>query len=105
MSCKKCKGTGVVETGNNDLPCDCSKGDTAKFNVAGVKGAVTGKEDRLHFQNGSPQPINGRDGKDVLASDLPGRNTCKHCGCQTKDPFGWGRTIHDIKACGKAHRR
>ena len=33
MKCTKCDDTGVIETGNNDLPCDCSKGDTAIFNV------------------------------------------------------------------------
>lgn len=41
--CKRCGGTGVIETGNNDLPCDCPAGDTAKFNVAG-HGLVTGAE-------------------------------------------------------------
>ena len=23
MTCKKCNDTGVIDTGNNDLPCDC----------------------------------------------------------------------------------
>lgn len=41
MSCKKCKGTGVIVTGNNDLPCDCSAGQTALFQAAGV-GLVVG---------------------------------------------------------------
>lgn len=41
--CKKCKN-GVIETGNNDLPCDCPLGDTALFNVAGINGPVTGAE-------------------------------------------------------------
>ena len=102
MSCKKCNGTGVIETGNNDLPCDCRQGDTARFNV-GIVGVVTGKEIRAHFLNGSPQPI--RSSYDILARNLPGRHTCKHCGCQTKDPFGMGKTIHDVKACQKAHGR
>jgi hypothetical protein len=43
MNCPKCKGTGVIETGNNDLPCDCPAGDEAKFNVAG-RGTVTGRQ-------------------------------------------------------------
>jgi hypothetical protein len=42
MSCPKCRGTGVIETGNNDLPCDCPAGDTAKFNVAGMPHPVDG---------------------------------------------------------------
>lgn len=34
MSCPTCNGTGVIETGNNDLPCDCPAGNTAKFNIS-----------------------------------------------------------------------
>ena len=48
MNCPKCKGTGVIETGNNDLPCDCPAGDTAKFNVAG-RGAMLGQDVRKTF--------------------------------------------------------
>lgn len=47
-SCEKCNGTGVIETGNNDEPCDCPAGDGAIFNVAG-RGEVFGatlKEER-----------------------------------------------------------
>jgi len=73
MTCKKCKGTGVIETGNNDMPCDCPAGDTALFNEAGVKGPVTGAECRRHFQNGSPEPIDVNPLHPILASDLPGR--------------------------------
>lgn len=70
--CKKCNDTGVEETGNNDLPCDCPAGRTARFNVAGVDGQVTGEEIERHFLNNSPQPIKtGR--TSVLASRLPGR--------------------------------
>jgi hypothetical protein len=35
-SCRTCKGTGVIETGNNDLPCDCAAGDHAMFNTGGM---------------------------------------------------------------------
>ena len=42
-SCMRCGGTGVVETGNNDRPCDCDAGDKAIFNVAG-RGAVLGHQ-------------------------------------------------------------
>ncbi len=34
--CPHCNDTGVIETGNNDLPCEhCPKGQTAVFNVGG----------------------------------------------------------------------
>lgn len=70
--CTECNDTGVIETGNNDLPCDCSAGTTALFNHAGVEGLVTGAEIRRHFLNGSPNPIKiGRD--PIPASSLPGR--------------------------------
>ncbi len=42
MKCPECNDTGVVETGNNDLPCDCPAGDDAVFNVAG-RGQVRGE--------------------------------------------------------------
>ena len=40
-SCGECKN-GVIETGNNDLPCDCPLGDTALFNTVDFPGPVTG---------------------------------------------------------------
>ncbi len=73
MACPKCNGTGVYETGNNDLPCDCPAGATALFNVAGVHGPVTGDEMRRHFLNGSPQPLTGSVNNPVRADTLPGR--------------------------------
>lgn len=74
--CAKCNDTGVNETGNNDLPCDCPAGATALFNQAGVKGPVTGEEVRRHFLNGSPEFI--RTGRHpILASSLPGRQKKK----------------------------
>lgn len=71
--CNRCRDTGIWETGNNDLPCDqCWRGDHAQFNVAGVRGLVTGAEIRRHFYNFSPEPIRPtREGID--AKDLPGR--------------------------------
>ncbi|MBI5733236.1 hypothetical protein HY967_04815 [Candidatus Jorgensenbacteria bacterium] len=70
--CEKCGDSGVIETGNNDLPCDCPFGDTALFNEAGVIGPVTGAEIKRHFNNNSPEPIKiGK--KSINASDLPGR--------------------------------
>lgn len=70
--CKRCDDTGVIETGNNDMPCTCPVGSTALFNQAGVEGPVTGAEIRRHFLNNSPDPI--RTGRiPILASTLPGR--------------------------------
>lgn len=40
--CETCNDTGVIETGNNDLPCHCAAADTAIFNT--VRGAMTGRE-------------------------------------------------------------
>ena len=58
MECTKCGDTGVIETGNNDLPCDCSKGDGALFNSAFVTGGpITGAQVKRHFLNGSLEPI------------------------------------------------
>ena len=35
-SCRKCNDRGVIETGNNDLPCECPAGDHALFNTGGA---------------------------------------------------------------------
>lgn len=71
-TCSKCGDTGSIDTGNNDLPCDCPAGETAKFNQAGVRGPVTGREVKQHFLNDSPKPILlGREGMEATA--LPGR--------------------------------
>lgn len=71
--CSDCKGTGVIDTGNNELPCHCPAGAKARFNVAGVQGMVTGAEVKRHFLNSSPEPIPPK--KDQIdANDLPGRS-------------------------------
>lgn len=71
-NCSKCNDTGSIDTGNNEMPCDCPLGATALFNQAGVNGPVTGAELRRHFFNGSPEPI--KVGKtNINASELPGR--------------------------------
>ncbi len=41
-TCNKCNDTGVIETGNNDLPCDCPAGDTSIFNT--TDGSMTGAQ-------------------------------------------------------------
>ncbi|MBI4021934.1 MAG: hypothetical protein HY372_01120 [Candidatus Andersenbacteria bacterium] len=75
--CEKCNDTGVIETGNNDLPCDCPAGDTALFNNAWVKGGpTTGAEVKRHFLNNSLEPIN----KTVHVSELPGRKQAGDAG-------------------------
>ena len=69
-NCSKCDDSGVIETGNNDLPCDCEAGNHALFNQAGVDGPITGSQVRRHFLNGSPDPITtGSD--NILASSIP----------------------------------
>lgn len=45
--CAKCGDTGVIETGNNDLPCNCPAGDMALFNTC--EGVKTGAEVRATF--------------------------------------------------------
>lgn len=32
-------------------------------------------------------------------TDTPRTDACPHCGCQTKDPFGFSMTIHDVDLC------
>jgi hypothetical protein len=55
-SCSECNDTGVVETGNNDFPCDCPAGDTAKF--VDSRGAVDGKTLKREYaaQRNAPLP-------------------------------------------------
>jgi len=60
VSCCKCHGTGVIESGNNDFPCDCPAGDVAVFNVASLKGPVT-KRGREIRASGSVPERNGFD--------------------------------------------
>ncbi len=50
--CRDCNDTGTIKTGNNDIPCQCSAGDMALFNVAG-EGIVRGIE--IKRRNGLPQ--------------------------------------------------
>jgi hypothetical protein len=52
FNCSKCRDTGVIETGNNDLACDCPKGDTALFNVAGETKPRTGKWCKQNYNKG-----------------------------------------------------
>ena len=70
--CMKCNDTGIFETGNNDLPCDCSAGDVALFNVAGVEGEVTGAEIKRYLLNNSSEPIE-LGSKPFPASEIPSR--------------------------------
>lgn len=74
--CMQCNDTGVIETGNNDIPCDCPAGNSALFNTTGVDGSVTGAELRRHFWPDSPEPIStgtSRGSDRIQASSLPGR--------------------------------
>lgn len=56
MNCTRCQDTGVIETGNNDLPCNCVAGDVTQFNVAGV-GQIDGASVKRHHLNNSPEPL------------------------------------------------
>ena len=58
--CTKCDDTGVIDTGNNDFPCDCPAGDKAQFNSCRPGGGVallTGKQVRTEMNawRGSPE--------------------------------------------------
>lgn len=48
--CTKCDDTGVIETGNNNLACDCQVGETALFNVTGID-SPTEEEYMFHLVN------------------------------------------------------
>jgi hypothetical protein len=71
--CNECNDTGIIETGNNDLPCNCPAGSKARFNRVGVIGTVTGEEIKKHFLNGSPEPIHPNPLNPIHSSNLPGR--------------------------------
>ena len=53
VPCTKCRGTGIIETGNNDLPCACPAGSFALFNVATGSGLkqMFGTEVRQHLND------------------------------------------------------
>jgi hypothetical protein len=51
-TCRDCNNTGVIETGNNDIPCHCPAGNTAVFNCTG-EGQLTGAE--IKHLNDLPQ--------------------------------------------------
>lgn len=58
-NCSKCNDTGVIETGNNDLPCSCPAGGKALFNTAD-SGTVTGQQWRDMHLPPKPAPVLGR---------------------------------------------
>lgn len=77
-TCTQCNDTGVIETGNNDLPCDCEAGASAVFNI-GLDAPVTGAQVRRHFLNNSPEPIR-----------LHGTRICTQCfGTKELDDLGF----------------
>lgn len=43
VPCSLCNGTGIIVTGNNDIPCNCPAGDQALFNVT-VSGEPSPKQ-------------------------------------------------------------
>jgi len=86
-NCSLCNDTGVIVTGNNDLPCSCPAGDKAQFNVFGVIDQASGQTVKKHFLNNSPEPVslepsgaldvNGKKltlQANILVGDLPDGN-------------------------------
>lgn len=53
--CPECRDTGVIETGSNDLPCDCPAGDRAVFNTC--DGRVSGKEIKKEWTARESAPL------------------------------------------------
>ncbi len=53
--CPECKDSGVIETGNNDLPCDCPAGDKAVFNTC--DGQVTGRSIKKGWEDRARAPL------------------------------------------------
>ena len=41
----------------------------------------------------------------MTTTDTPRPDACPHCGCQTKDPFGMGETIHNVELCFQREAR
>lgn len=41
-ACNQCNDTGIIETGNNDLPCDCPAGNEVLFNICGFDTLISG---------------------------------------------------------------
>ncbi len=93
FACVRCKDTGVIDTGNNDLPCDCAQGDTALFNVTGRTGPVSGLV--LKTKGTRQFPLCGK-----MKFTLHGNETCAH-------PQGHeGACLfveHDCPDCGTHH--
>lgn len=52
-TCPHCSDSGVIETGNNDLPCEhCPAGDRAVFYVAGQPRPLTGVQIKANRRRG-----------------------------------------------------
>lgn len=81
MACETCGDTGVIETGNNDLPCSCPAGDKALFNVAGAAKPVTGQEVRASFR---PCRWCGGTGVRTGVAIESGKSVTDFCPCKAK---------------------
>ena len=90
--CRRCDNTGVWETGNNDLPCDCVAGATALFSVCTANGVelMTGAESqRHHAESRRRREADTEDdvdlgncaccGKPACIRDKYGNNACLRC--------------------------
>lgn len=83
MPCPTCKDTGVIDTGNNDLPCPCPAGDRAMFNVAGKPTPQRGAEVRrdlsqkaVHPPSPPPTPPPARPEYVACIEATPDRSFC-----------------------------
>lgn len=68
--CTRCSNTGIVKTGNNDLPCNCQAGDKALFSVAGADHPVPGRKVR-QLLNSAQRTHFRRELKEVLQITSP----------------------------------
>jgi len=65
--CNKCSDTGVIDTGNKKLACDCPAGDSAIF-ILGRR-IISGAEVKRHYNHQAREKIDF----DICVDKLPGR--------------------------------
>ena len=75
-NCTMCNDKGYIDTGNNDDPCTCPLGLTAKFNTAWTETPQTGKQVREFIQSYSL-----RENCDNLINELKNKHRLEivHC--------------------------
>ena len=108
MNCGKCSDTGVIETGNNDLPCSCPAGSRAIFNVCEGSGMVqkTGMEIRRESRNwGDAHPpgqcLGCSLGPDPDTGHRAGAYYCPSC---NKGPYHYMCAHDHVRKCMEAKK-